>query len=58
MTSTVTEMDGKFALARGDESATVSRQELAKLLFGPERISDFAGDVLPLLFWEWPLEHV
>ncbi len=55
---TVTEMDGKFALARGDESATVSRQELAKLLFGPERISDFAGDVLPLLFWEWPLEHV
>jgi len=54
----VSEEAGKFTLTRGSESLSVSRQELAKLLFGPERISDFASDVLPLLFWEWPIEHV
>ena len=54
----VTEVDGEFALTRGDESVSVSRQKMAKLLFGPERISNFACDVLPLIFWEWPLEHV
>ena len=54
----VAEEGGRFTLSRGDESVRVSRQELAKLLFGPERISDFAGDGLPLMFWEWPLEHV
>ena len=54
----VNETDGIFTLTRGRESVIVSRQELTKLLFGPERINDFARDVLPLLFWEWPLEHV
>jgi len=54
----VAETNGQFRLTRGDESVTVTRQELAKLLFGPERISDFCQDVLPLLFWEWPVEHV
>lgn len=54
----VAEEGGRFTLSRGDESVRVSRQELAKLLFGPERISDFADDGLPLMFWEWPLEHV
>ncbi len=54
----VTEAEGQFTLTRGDESVGVSRQELAKLLFGPESISNFGSDVLPLLFWEWPIEHV
>ena len=54
----VTETDGQFTLTRNDDSVNVSRQELAKLLFGPERIIDFASDVLPLLFWEWPIAHV
>ena len=54
----VTEANGQFTLTRGSESVDVSRQELAKLLFGPERISDFASDVLPVGFWEWPIEHV
>ena len=54
----VRELNGQFTLTRGDESVSVTRQRLAKLLFGPERISDFAQDVLPLLFWEWPIEHV
>lgn len=54
----VTEKNGQFTLTRDDESVSVSRQELAKFLFGSERISDFAEDILPLLFWEWPMEHV
>ena len=54
----VNEQDGNFTLTRGDASISVDRQGLAKLLFGPERTSDFAADVLPLLYWQWPLEHV
>ena len=54
----VTETHERFTLTRGNESVEVSRQELTKILFGPERIHGFAGDVLPLLFWEWPIEHV
>ena len=54
----VNESNGQFNLTRGDESVTVTRQGLAKLLFGPERTCEFAQDVLPLLFWEWPIEHV
>ena len=56
------EHDGLFTLSRDStgkaESVTVTRQALAKLLFGPEKISDFPSELLPLLFWEWPLEHV
>ena len=55
---TVHESDGRFTLTRGRAQVTVNRPQLAKLLFGPERISDFAGDVLPVTFWQWPLEHV
>lgn len=54
----VTENNGIFTLSRSNKSVTVSRQEIAKLFFGPERISDFAREILPLTFWEWPLEHV
>ncbi len=54
----VSQSNDQFTLTRGAESIAVTRQGLAKLLFGPERTSDFARDVLPLLFWEWPLEHV
>ncbi len=54
----VTENNGIFTLTRSNESVTVNRQEIAKLFFGPERISDFASEVLPLTFWEWPLEDV
>ena len=54
----VKEENGQFTLERRDARVTVDRCQLAKLLFGPERIADFASDVLPLQFWEWPLEHV
>jgi len=48
----------RFTLTRGKDSVTLDRRALAKLLFGPERVSPFAADVLPLPFWQWPLEHV
>lgn len=54
----VREADGQFTLTRADESISVTGQGLAKLLFRPDRTSDFARDALPLLFWEWPTEHV
>ena len=51
---------------RGDElrfsrrgaSCTLPRTLAAKLLFGPERPSGFAADVLPVPFCQWPMEHV
>ena len=54
----VGEQNGEFTLERGSARVTVSRSQLTKLLFGPERISDFVDDVLPFTFWEWPIEHV
>ena len=52
------ERGSQFALELGEERLTVTRQQLTKLLFGPERTSDFGGGRLPFVFWQWPLEHV
>ena len=54
----VESQDGNFTLTRGQARVTVTPGELAKLLFGPERVREFADDVLPLPFWQWPIEHV
>ena len=43
---------------RGNEHVTLSRTQASKLLFGPERPSRFASDVLPLRFHEWPADLV
>ena len=55
---TVTEQADTFTLRRAGQTATLDRPSLTKLFFGPERVSDFAADVFPLPFWQWPLEHV
>ena len=47
-----------FDLKSGDQSDTRTRSELAKLYFGPERISNFADHILPFPFWQWGLERV
>jgi ribosomal protein S18 acetylase RimI-like enzyme len=47
-----------FNLTYQGESATFSRSQLAKLFFGPERVSAFAEGRLPLSFWQWNLEKV
>jgi len=54
----ITQTDGRYTLERGPDKVTVDLRQLAKLLFGPERIADLASDVLPLPFWQWPIEHV
>lgn len=45
-------------LRRGPEQVELTRQELVKLLFGPERVADFADDLFPLEFYHWPLDMV
>ena len=50
--------DGMFTVARGGEEVTLAQTELTKLFFGPERVTDLAGDVFPLPFWQWQVERV
>jgi GNAT superfamily N-acetyltransferase len=47
-----------FTLTRGSETCTLTRGNLAKLFFGPEKIGKFGADIFPLPFCQWPLEHV
>ena len=54
----VTEENGRMIISRDGQSLSLTRQQLVKLLFGPERVDDFASDVLPLRFWQWSLDHV
>jgi GNAT superfamily N-acetyltransferase len=53
----VAENKGAFTVGDGQTSTIVSRSQLAKLFFGPERVSDVAPDIFPLPFWQWPLER-
>jgi hypothetical protein len=39
--------------AAGADRVCLSRGAAVKLLLGPERPVDFAGDSLPLPFYEW-----
>jgi ribosomal protein S18 acetylase RimI-like enzyme len=48
----------EFVLTYKGESTKFSHNQLAKLFFGPERITDFAADIFPLPFWQWNLEKV
>jgi ribosomal protein S18 acetylase RimI-like enzyme len=45
-------------LRRGRELVELDRSRLAKLLFGPERVCDFAEELFPLPFWQWELDKV
>jgi hypothetical protein len=36
----------------------LSDGDLTKLLFGPERWPEFAPDLLPVDFFQWPLDRV
>jgi ribosomal protein S18 acetylase RimI-like enzyme len=40
------------------QACTVGQRELVKLVFGPERRSDFRRDVFPIPFFQWPLDRV
>jgi len=45
-------------LRDGDERLTLSRRDLVKLCFGPERVFHFANDLLPVRFYQYPLDRV
>ena len=42
---------------RGKTLELMPRQ-LVKLVFGPERYPDFAPDLFPIEFFQWPLDRV
>jgi hypothetical protein len=48
----------EFILHYEGEAVKLTRNQLAKLFFGPERISNFAAHLFPLPFWQWLLEKV
>jgi len=45
-------------LTRGGESCTLSPRQQVKLVFGPERVTDFAADLFPVPFYHWPLDYI
>jgi len=54
----VEEEEEKTSLQEGSRRAEFTRRELVKLVFGPERLSDFARNLFPIPFYQWPLDHV
>ena len=51
-------IEGGWRLRRGAETAEIPERRLVKLLFGPERVSSFAADLLPVEFAHWALDMV
>lgn len=51
-------ISGGWRLRRGSQQAEIPEGHLAKLFFGPERVSDFAPDLLPVEFYHWGLDMV
>ena len=54
----VRQQNDEYTLEHGGSRVTVTAGQLAKLLFGPERVCDFANEILPLPIWQWALERV
>jgi hypothetical protein len=55
---TVHETNGAFTFTSRTQEVTLDRTAMTKLLFGPERVTDFAPETFPLPFWQWPLDSV
>ena len=47
-----------WRLRRGEQEVELSSRQLTKLLFGPEKVADFAPDLFPLEFFHWALDRV
>ncbi len=43
---------------RGPKQLALTDHELVKLVFGPEKYADFAPDLFPIDFYQWPLDIV
>jgi len=50
--------EDEIRLRDGDDSRTVSRRDLVKLCFGPERVFRFASDILPAPLYQYRLDQV
>jgi hypothetical protein len=50
--------DGAWRVSHGGASLRVTDGELVKLVFGPERWPDFAPDLFPIDFYQWPADRV
>ena len=55
---TVEEKGEVIILDDGGERLERDRRGLVKFLFGPERVTSFADDVLPFPFYQWPADKV
>ena len=47
-----------WRLRHGGRTLDLGDGELVKLIFGPERRHDFAPDVFPVDFYQWPMDRV
>jgi hypothetical protein len=47
-----------WRVRRGDKTLDLTEGDLVKLVFGPERRPDFAPDVFPVPFYQWPMDRV
>lgn len=54
----VEENSDKIDLYRGEKTAQFTIRKLVKLIFGPEKISNFGKDIFPINFYQWPLDRV
>ena len=45
-------------LTRRRERCELTPRQQVKLVFGPERVTDFAADLFPISFYHWPLDYV
>jgi GNAT superfamily N-acetyltransferase len=50
--------DGHWRLHHRGRELVLSEGDLTKLFFGPERWPEFAPDLLPVDFFQWPLDRV
>ena len=55
---TVEEEGDKVILDDEGERLQMDRRGLVKLLFGPERVTSFADDILPFPFYQWPADKI
>jgi hypothetical protein len=47
-----------WRVRRRGQSLDLTEHELVKLVFGPERYPDFAPDLFPIDFYQWPADRV
>jgi len=54
----VRQREDSALLTRNSESCELTPREQVKLVFGPERVTDFATDLFPISFYHWPLDYI